>query len=126
MGIHMERLAVLGGTPVRETPIFYGRQCIEDDDIEAVVRTLKSDLITCGPRVEELERKLDEWGIGLFLSGHLHVQHYKTSKRYPIDEIVTSALAVSPCQYGVLQFFGPENYYYFTEILLEGLLWDRL
>ena len=56
MGIHMERLAVLGGTPVRETPIFYGRQCIEDDDIEAVVRTLKSDLITCGPRVEELER----------------------------------------------------------------------
>ena len=47
MGIHMERLAVLGGTPVRETPIFYGRQCIEDDDIEAVVRTLKSDLITC-------------------------------------------------------------------------------
>ena len=58
MGIHMERLAVLGGTPVRETPIFYGRQCIEDDDIEAVVRTLKSDLITCGPRVEELERKL--------------------------------------------------------------------
>ena len=65
---------------------------------------------------EELERKLDEWGIGLFLSGHLHVQHYKPSKRYPIDEIVTSALAVSPCQYGVLQFFGPENYYYFTEI----------
>lgn len=65
---------------------------------------------------EELERKLDEWGIGLFLSGHLHVQHYKTSKRYPIDEIVTAALAVSPCQYGVLQFFGPENYYYFTEI----------
>ena len=58
MGIHMERLAVLGGTPVRETPIFYGRQCIEDDDIEAVGRTLKSDLITCGPRVEELERKL--------------------------------------------------------------------
>ncbi len=65
---------------------------------------------------EELERKLDEWGIGLFLSGHLHVQHYKTSQRYAIDEIVTSALCVSPCQYGVLQFFGPENYYYATEV----------
>lgn len=64
---------------------------------------------------EELEQKLDEWGVGLFLSGHLHVQHHKTSKRYEIDEIVTSALAVSPCQYGVLQFFGPNNYFYATE-----------
>ncbi|MCI9147013.1 MAG: metallophosphoesterase [Hungatella sp.] len=65
---------------------------------------------------EELERKLDEWEVGLFLSGHLHVQHYKSSRRYKIDEIVTSALSVSPCQYGVLQFFGPENYFYSTEM----------
>ena len=43
---------------MREVPIFYGRQCIEQDDIDAVVETLKSPLITCGPRVEELERKL--------------------------------------------------------------------
>ncbi|MCI8837740.1 MAG: metallophosphoesterase [Hungatella sp.] len=64
---------------------------------------------------EELEQKLDEWEVGLYLSGHLHVQHYKSSKRYRIDEIVTSALSVAPCQYGILQFFGPENYYYVTE-----------
>ncbi len=56
----MEQLAILGGTPVRETPIFYGRQFIDQDDIEAVVKTLKSDLITCGPKVEELEQKLCE------------------------------------------------------------------
>jgi len=65
---------------------------------------------------EELERKLDEWGIGLYLSGHLHVQHYKSSQSYAIDEIVTSALCVSPCQYGVLQYFGPGDYFYGTEI----------
>ncbi len=65
---------------------------------------------------EELEQKLDEWGVGLFLSGHLHVQHYKSSTDYDIDEIVTSALSIAPCQYGVLQFFGPENYFYRTEI----------
>lgn len=54
----MEKLAIFGGVPVREEPVFYGRQCIEQDDIDAVVETLKSPLITCGPRVEELEKKL--------------------------------------------------------------------
>lgn len=56
----MEKLAILGGKPVRETKIYYGRQCIEQDDIDAVVETLKGDLITCGPKVEALEQKLCE------------------------------------------------------------------
>lgn len=56
----MEKLAIFGGNPVRETPIFYGRQCIEQDDIDAVVATLKSDYLTCGPKVTELESKLCE------------------------------------------------------------------
>lgn len=54
----MEELALFGGKPVREAKIYYGRQCIEQDDIDAVVETLKGDLITCGPKVEALERKL--------------------------------------------------------------------
>lgn len=56
----MEQLAIFGGTPVRENPIFYGRQCIEQDDIDAVVETLKSNLITCGPKTAEFEKKLCE------------------------------------------------------------------
>ncbi len=56
----MEQLAIFGGSPVREQPIFYGRQCIEQDDIDAVVETLKSNLITCGPKVAALEQKLCE------------------------------------------------------------------
>lgn len=56
----MEELAIFGGTPVREKKIYYGRQCIEQDDIDAVVETLKGDLITCGPKVEALEQKLCE------------------------------------------------------------------
>ena len=59
-GNAVEELAIFGGTPVREKPIYYGRQCIEQDDIDAVVETLRSDLITCGPRVAELEQKLCE------------------------------------------------------------------
>ncbi len=56
----MEQLAIFGGKPVREKQIFYGRQCIEQDDVDAVVATLSSDYITCGPKVEELEQKLCE------------------------------------------------------------------
>lgn len=45
---------------------------------------------------DELERFLDDWDVELFLSGHLHVQHYRTSEDHDIDEIVTGALTTSP------------------------------
>lgn len=56
----MEKLAVFGGAPVREKPIYYGRQCVEQDDIDAVVEALRGDLITCGPWIAALEKKLCE------------------------------------------------------------------
>lgn len=54
----MEKLAIFGGEPVRKEKIYYGRQCIEDDDIQAVAEVLRGPLITCGPKVDELEHKL--------------------------------------------------------------------
>ena len=39
----------------------YGRQNIEQDDIEAVVSTLKSDYLTQGPKVREFESKFAEY-----------------------------------------------------------------
>ena len=39
----------------------YGRQWIEDDDIAAVVETLKSDYLTTGPKVAEFEKALAEY-----------------------------------------------------------------
>lgn len=36
----------------------YGRQCIDEDDIQAVVDVLKSDWLTQGPKIEEFERKI--------------------------------------------------------------------
>ena len=54
----MEELGIFGGKPVREKPISYGRQCIEEDDIEAVVKSLKGDYLTGGPTIVELEKKL--------------------------------------------------------------------
>ncbi len=57
----MEKLAIHGGVPVRKEKIYYGRQCIEEDDIQAVVDTLRSPYVTCGPKVAEMEKKLAEY-----------------------------------------------------------------
>lgn len=54
----MEELAINGGKPVRETKLFYGRQWVDDDDIQAVASVLRSDFLTCGPKVTELEQRL--------------------------------------------------------------------
>ena len=50
--------AFCGGTPVRDTKLFYGHQYIDEADIQAVVDVLKSDYLTCGPKIGELEEKL--------------------------------------------------------------------
>lgn len=39
----------------------YGRQCIEEDDIEAVVEVLRSDYVTTGPAVTEFEKMVAEY-----------------------------------------------------------------
>lgn len=54
----MEELAINGGKPVRETLLGYGRQSISDADIQAVIATLKSDYLTCGPATERFEEAL--------------------------------------------------------------------
>lgn len=56
----MEKPAILGGTPVRKTPISYGRQYIDEEDINAVVETLRGDYLTGGPEITALEKKLCE------------------------------------------------------------------
>lgn len=57
----MEGLAINGGTPIRKNRIVYGGQWIKEDDIDAVCETLRSPLITCGPKVEEVERSLEKY-----------------------------------------------------------------
>lgn len=54
----MEKLAIQGGRPVREQPLYYGHQYIDQRDIDAVINVLKSDFLTCGPEITNLENKL--------------------------------------------------------------------
>src|SRR5713101_7320744 len=59
--IKLETLAVHGGTPVRERLLPYGRQSLNEEDIQAVVKVLRSDWLTTGPKVGEFEEQFAAW-----------------------------------------------------------------
>lgn len=56
----MGSLALHGGPPVRRQLLPYGRQSIEERDVEAVVEVLRSDWLTTGPKVAEFEQAFVE------------------------------------------------------------------
>jgi perosamine synthetase len=57
----LETLAIHGGTPVRERLLPYGRQSLNEQDIQAVVEVLRSDWLTTGPKVGEFEERFAAW-----------------------------------------------------------------
>jgi perosamine synthetase len=90
-------LAIHGGSPVRSTLLPYGRQSIDESDIQAVVETLRSDWLTTGPKVAEFEEAMAAWvgakhGVS-FSSGTaaLHAAAF-TAGLQPGDEAITSPL----------------------------------
>ena len=92
-----EILAIHGGTPVRKTLLPYGRQSIDESDIQAVVDTLRSDWLTTGPRIAEFEETFAAW-VGAkyavsFSSGTaaLHAAAFAAGLK-PGDEAITSPL----------------------------------
>lgn len=54
----MGKLAIMGGKPIRDTYLSYGKQTVDESDIQAVVEVLKSDYLTTGPFVKEFENKV--------------------------------------------------------------------
>jgi len=54
----MDKLALLGGTPVRTTFLPYAHQTIGEDDVAAVASALTGDWITQGPFVTRFEEAL--------------------------------------------------------------------
>src|SRR5580704_11743771 len=59
--VSSEVLAINGGSPVRSTLLPYGRQSIDESDIQAVVETLRSDWLTTGPKIGEFEEAIAAW-----------------------------------------------------------------
>lgn len=56
----MNKPAAEGGKSVRSTKLYYSHQYIDQDDIDAVVRVMKSDYLTTGPEIRACEEKLCE------------------------------------------------------------------
>ena len=56
----IQKPAIEGGVPARQTKIYYGHQYIDEADVQAVVDVLRHHDLTCGPKIGELERKLCE------------------------------------------------------------------
>lgn len=53
-----EKLAIHGGSPIRDQYLPYGRQQIDEEDIEAVVKVLRSDYLTTGPVIQQFELEM--------------------------------------------------------------------
>lgn len=59
---------------------------------------------------DEVLSLLERFRLPLYISGHLHLQRIQKHRREPgggeygIDEIVSDALSIPPCQYGVLSW----------------------
>jgi UDP-4-amino-4,6-dideoxy-N-acetyl-beta-L-altrosamine transaminase len=92
-----EALAIHGGSPVRKTLLPYGRQSITEQDIQAVVDTLRSDWLTTGPKIGEFEEAFAVW-VGAkhavsFSSGTaaLHAAAFAAGLK-PGDEAITTPL----------------------------------
>lgn len=55
------RLAIDGGTPVRDSFLVFGRPCLDDDEINEVVDTLRSGWIGTGPKTLRFEQMFAEY-----------------------------------------------------------------
>jgi dTDP-4-amino-4,6-dideoxygalactose transaminase len=60
-------------------PLPYGRQHITDDDVAAVIETLRSDFLTQGPRVAEFEEKFAAYVGARY--GHYHTHHLRGQRQ---------------------------------------------
>ena len=105
------RLAIGGGTPVRETMLPYGRQWVDEADVQAVVEVLRSDWLTTGPKVREFEEQVAEY-VGAreavaVNSGTaaLHVAAFAAGIG-PGDEVITTALTFAASANCVLYLGG--------------------
>lgn len=93
----MGKLAIEGGTPVRETLLPYGQQWVDEADIEAVVQVLRSAWLTTGPKVTEFEEAFAEFVGARYAvavssgTAALHAAMYAIDVK-PGDEVIVPAM----------------------------------
>ncbi|MEF9951695.1 MAG: UDP-4-amino-4,6-dideoxy-N-acetyl-beta-L-altrosamine transaminase [Clostridium sp.] len=103
----MSELAIYGGDPIRDNFLSYGKQYIDDNDIESVVKVLKGDYLTTGPYIEEFENKISQYvGSGYAVSvsngtAALHIACLSAGIKEG-DEVIVSAITFAASSNAVL------------------------
>lgn len=101
----------------------YGKQWIDQDDINAVVEVLKSEWLTCGPQVDEFEKKVGDYCRAkyavAFSSGTsaLHGAYFALGIKQG-DEVITTPLSFSATSNGIIYCGGKPV---FADIKIETL-----
>lgn len=103
--------AILGGSPVRNKPLPYAKQYIDEEDCEAVNAVLKSDFLTTGPKAKEFEEVIADY-VGAkyavaFSNGTaaLHGACYAAGIK-PGDEVITTPITFAASANCVLYMGG--------------------
>jgi perosamine synthetase len=99
--------AILGGEPIRKSPLPYAKQYIDDEDCFAVNEVLKSDFLTTGPKAREFEETVADY-VGAkyavaFANGTaaLHGACYAAGVQ-PGDEVITTPITFAASSNSVL------------------------
>jgi perosamine synthetase len=91
------KLALYGGSPAREELLPYGRQFVDQKDVQAVIDVLQSDWLTTGPTIVEFEKQFAKQvgaSNGVAVSSGtagLHCAVYAAGIE-PGDEVITSPI----------------------------------
>lgn len=78
----------------------------------------ESEVYTVDCTIEHSEQLVDilgEWNVNIFLSGHLHVQHWMEEEDNNLYEIVSSSMTTPECKYGLLTYRDDCSFSYHTE-----------
>ena len=92
----------------------YGRQWIDEDDINAVVDVLRSDYLTTGPKIKEFEEKLAQYTGAKFAvavsngTAALHAACFAAGIKEG-DEVITSPITFAASANCVL-YMGQSPY----------------
>ena len=93
----MEKPAIEGGKPVRKDFLPYGTQWFDEEEINEVIDTLKSDWITTGPKMRLFEDNFKNYigsKYGVAINSGTAALHISTSSIdiKPGDEVITTPL----------------------------------
>lgn len=106
-----EKLAIHGGRPVRRKKIQYSMHWVDDNDIKAVTKVLKSNWLTMGNKIGEFEDALAQYAdakFGIAVSSGtaaLHGCMFGLGIK-PGDEVITSPMTFAATSNAVIYMGG--------------------